>query len=61
MDIINSQIPIILYIQSLGAWLATPMKLLSFLGTEEFFLLVAPAIYWCFDTTLGLRTAFFYY
>ena len=52
---IEPGIAFILWIQSLGAWLASPMKMISFLGNEEFYLFVAPAIYWCLDARLGLR------
>jgi len=48
-------IPIISWLQGLGTFLVTPMKLLSFLGTEDFFLLVMPAMVWCVDASLGLR------
>lgn len=48
-------IAIILFLQSLGEWLVAPMRLFSFLGNEEFFLFVAPAIYWCISPALGLR------
>jgi membrane-associated phospholipid phosphatase len=48
-------IQIILFLQSLGAWLVEPMKLVTFLGNEEFYLFVAPAILWCLDMDLGLR------
>ena len=34
------------------------MKSLSFLGTEDFFLLAMPVIFWCLDTGLGLRLGF---
>ena len=53
-----SEIPIILFIQNLGAWLTPIMKSLSYLGTEDFFLLAMPAIFWCLDTGLGLRFGF---
>jgi hypothetical protein len=33
------------------------MNFFSFLGTEEFFLLVLSALYWCIDSTIGLRVA----
>jgi membrane-associated phospholipid phosphatase len=46
---------IILYLQSLGEWLAAPMQAISFLGNEEFFLLIMPILYWCLDTGIGLR------
>lgn len=42
-------------LQSLGLWLTAPMLALSFLGNEEFYLLVMPALYWCFSPALGLR------
>ena len=44
--------------QSLGSWLAAPMELLSFLGSENFFLIFMPLIYWCVDAGLGVRVAF---
>ena len=47
--------PVVVWIQSLGSFLVTPAKLLSFLGTEDFFLLVMPAMVWCIDASLGLR------
>ncbi len=54
-DILNNGIPLILWFQSLGDWLTLPMKFFSFLGTENFYLLVMPVIYWGFDAALGLR------
>jgi membrane-associated phospholipid phosphatase len=45
----------IVMIQSLGAWLAGPMRFFSFLGSEEFFLLALPALYWSISTDLGIR------
>jgi len=53
--ILSTGIDWILYLQNLGAWLAWPMKFFTFLGNEEFYLLVAPALYWCLDTAVGLR------
>lgn len=41
--------------QSVGDWLFIPMRFFSFLGDEEFYLFIMPAIYWCFDSGLGLR------
>lgn len=54
-SLIELGVMIILWIQSLGAWLETPMQLFTFLGNEEFYLFIAPAIYWCLDASLGLR------
>ena len=41
--------------QGLGAWLIAPMQLFTFLGREEFYLLLLPILYWCVSATLGLR------
>lgn len=48
----------IVAIQALGGWLEAPMKFFSFLGTQDFFFLILPLIYWCIDSRLGLRVAF---
>lgn len=48
----------IIVVQALGGWLAAPMKFFSFLGTENFFLLILPLVYWCVDATLGARIGF---
>ncbi len=42
-------------LQSLGDWLVAPMKFFSFLGSETFFILVLPALYWSLDAALGIR------
>jgi membrane-associated phospholipid phosphatase len=44
-----------LILQGLGEWLMAPMAFFTFLGTEQFYLLIAPAILWCLDAGLGLR------
>jgi len=44
-----------IFFQSLGDWLFYPMRFFSFLGDEEFYLFIMPAIYWCFDSRLGLK------
>jgi len=54
-DWLDTGIQIVLVIQSLGEWLSGPMLFFSFLGSEQFFLLIAPAIYWCINTQIGLR------
>jgi membrane-associated phospholipid phosphatase len=51
------EIWIILALQSLGSWLVVPMRALSMLGQEEFYLLLMPTLYWCFSAALGLRVA----
>ena len=45
----------ILSIQSMGSALLTPMKVFSFIGSEDFFILVLPILYWSVDSALGLR------
>ncbi|MBI4771393.1 MAG: phosphatase PAP2 family protein [Chloroflexi bacterium] len=41
--------------QTAMPWLVAPMKFFTFLGTEEFFLLLLPVLYWSVDAGLGLR------
>jgi membrane-associated phospholipid phosphatase len=53
--ILQLGIQFILLLQGLGVWLIGPMRLVTFLGNEEFYLFVAPAIFWCLDMKLGLR------
>lgn len=48
-------IAIIIALQALGDWLVVPMQFFSFLGSEEFFLLVLPVLYWSVNADLGLR------
>lgn len=44
-----------LVLQQLGEWLFVPMRIFSFLGDEMFYLFVMPAIFWCYDSRLGLQ------
>lgn len=48
----------IISLQSLGGWLEAPMQFFTFLGSENFFYLVLPLIYWSIDSALGLRVGF---
>jgi len=43
------------WLQSLGEWLRVPMLGITTLGYEEFFVLLLPTLYWCFDQMVGLR------
>lgn len=45
----------VLAIQSLGGWLEFPMQFFSFLGSEQFFLFLLPALYWSVNAALGAR------
>jgi membrane-associated phospholipid phosphatase len=56
-SILEWGIALILLLQSLGDWLVGPMNLFTFTGNIEFYLLILPAIYWSWDTRLGLRVA----
>ena len=53
------QIQIIQFMQSLGSWLDLPFKTITFLGNEQFYLLIAPALYWCINAAAGLRMGIF--
>jgi membrane-associated phospholipid phosphatase len=44
-----------IFLQNLGSWLKTPMEIFSFFGTEYFFLLLLPVLYWCVEASLGLK------
>lgn len=48
-------IPIIEWFQALGDGLLPIMKFFTFLGTENFYLLIMPSFLWCFDSALGFR------
>jgi membrane-associated phospholipid phosphatase len=55
--ILDFGIRLIVVLQGWGGWLSLPMNLFSFLGTEEFFMLILPLLYWCVDSILGIRVA----
>jgi membrane-associated phospholipid phosphatase len=56
-SIYDWSIHFILAFQQIGEWLLLPMLFFSFLGTEQFYLLFIPILYWCIDTTIGLRVS----
>ena len=56
-QLMELEILITLFFQNLGTWLAPFFKIITFLGNEEFYLIVMPAIFWCVDATLGFRLA----
>jgi len=55
--LISNGVNWIVAIQALGAWLEVPMRFFTLLGTENFFLLILPLLYWCIDFGLGVRVA----
>jgi membrane-associated phospholipid phosphatase len=56
--LIESGIAFVIALQGAGDWLIAPMRFFSQLGTEDFFFLVLPLIYWSIDSALGLRVGF---
>jgi membrane-associated phospholipid phosphatase len=54
-NVLEAGIALVLWIQGLGEWLLVPMRIFSFVGTEDFYLLVMPALVWCLDFSLGIR------
>ena len=48
-------IALIAWLQASFPWLRSPMQFLSFLGNEDFFLVLLPFLYWCVDPRLGAR------
>ena len=55
---LQNEIGWVIAVQSLGSWLESPMQFFSFLGTQDFFFLVLPLVYWSVDSRIGLRIAF---
>ncbi len=55
--LLQLEINLTLFLQSLGGWLNYPMQLFSFFGTQYFYILILPAIYWCIDSAIGIRIA----
>ena len=53
--ILEGSIAIILYLQDMGNSFIGIMKLFTFLGNEEFYLLLFPVLFWCIDNNLGFR------
>src|SRR5262245_8732526 len=49
------EIGLILTLQQLPGWVTPIMLFLSALGTETFFLVLLPIIYWCVNPRLGAR------
>ena len=51
----ESSIALSLFLQSLGEAVLTVFELISELGTENFYFLVMPGLFWSVDAVLGLR------
>ena len=48
------ELPIILYLQTLGSWVTEIAKAITFLGNEDFYFIIMPALFWCLDFRLGI-------
>ena len=56
MDPLTSgSLDLIRALQGLGGWLTSPMLFFTFLGTEEFYMLILPLVFWCINRTLGIE------
>jgi len=56
-SILEFGVRLVVGLQGVGAWPTLPMQFFSFLGTEDFFVLALPILYWCVDSMLGMRVA----
>ena len=54
MDLLTPTIPLIRQFQSIE-WLVEPMRFLSLLGNEEFFVLLLPLVYWLVSRRVGAQ------
>jgi membrane-associated phospholipid phosphatase len=54
-SILDWGIQFIISLQTLGDWLIQPMNAFTFLGNEDFYLLLFPFLYWCVEAQLGIR------
>jgi membrane-associated phospholipid phosphatase len=50
--------PVTLLLQNMGLWLKPIMSAFTFLGNELFFLVVMTGLYWCINSSLGIRVGF---
>jgi len=53
--ILDWGVNIVLCLQQFSPALDLPFKVLTFMGEEEFFLLLLPILYWCLDRRTGAR------
>ncbi|NJN44599.1 MAG: phosphatase PAP2 family protein [Anaerolineae bacterium] len=54
-SVLDWGIQFILTLQNLGDWLVEPMNFFTFLGNEDFYLLLFPFLYWCVEASIGIR------
>jgi membrane-associated phospholipid phosphatase len=49
---------IVVWIQSLGSGADAVFQFFTFLGDEEFYLLLLPLVYWCLNREIGIRLSY---
>ncbi len=49
------ELSVTLWFQGLGSWLLPVMTAVTWLGSEDFYILALTLIYWCFDKAIGVR------
>ncbi len=54
-SILDWGVNVVLWFQQFSPTLDLPFKALTFMGNEEFFLLLLPLVYWCLDRRSGAR------
>ncbi|HEX4814439.1 MAG TPA: phosphatase PAP2 family protein [Nonomuraea sp.] len=54
-DLHRAELAPIVWLQRGPGWMGPLMEFVSVFGTDTFFLLVLPVLYWCVDPRLGLR------
>jgi membrane-associated phospholipid phosphatase len=53
-------IDVVLWLQQFSPALDAPFRWLTFMGDQEFFMLMLPFVYWCVDRNTGSRLIFFF-
>ena len=54
-SILNWGVDVILWLQRFSPALDWPFRIFTFMGEEQFFLILLPLIYWCLDRRTGAR------
>jgi membrane-associated phospholipid phosphatase len=47
--------PVAIWFQGIPDWVIPIMKRITFLGNVEFYIIIMPLLFWCLDSTLGIR------
>jgi membrane-associated phospholipid phosphatase len=59
-SILDRGIDVVLWFQQFSPALDAPFLLMTFMGDQEFFMLMLPFVYWCVDRSAGSRLIFFF-